>query len=110
MGGRIHGFLGGVLLTASLTYLTALQIRKNRDIVCSSIREYESILESRNEPIIPKSDIINYTSRATTLETAKDIWNAELTKSVNWLYSIQWFEAGQKLLSNVESLSGKKDT
>ncbi|CCE83810.1 Piso0_004399 [Millerozyma farinosa CBS 7064] len=114
MGGRIHGFLGGVLLTSALTYYTGEYIKKNKEFVSQQLKASNNII---NENILsdassrklpePEDKSIQYTSRAGVLETSKDIWNNEIISAVNWLYSIDWYKWGVVADEKLVSLSDK---
>ncbi|ABN68247.1 predicted protein [Scheffersomyces stipitis CBS 6054] len=101
MGGRIHGFLGGVLLTSAFAYYTGEYIRKNEQFVSQQLRSANNIIQNKiltdrdliNESV-PKSSHSISTQRVSVTETAKDIWNDEIIKMVNWVYSINWYQAG----------------
>ncbi|GMM36408.1 hypothetical protein DASC09_037330 [Saccharomycopsis crataegensis] len=111
MSGRIHGFLGGVLLTSSLTYLTALEFRKNRDIVSQSLITSKDIIENRHNrdtTYVPGTNSINYNDRSNIRESFADIWNSEIIKGVNWVYSINWLAAGEKVERGLRKLVESK--
>lgn len=97
MGGRIHGFLGGVLLTSALTYYTGEYFHKKQQFISHHLRTSNDIINERilsNKPrdeLVAIDKSITYTSRQGVSEIAKDIWNEEVIKMVNWLYSINWY-------------------
>lgn len=102
MGGRIHGFLGGVLLALLLTYYTAVYIRKNQQFVSTLLQALDSLLNHRVltkydewQHIQPVDAHVEYVLRPFS-ESCKDIWNGEMIKMVNWLYSINWYKLGEK--------------
>lgn len=45
---------------------------------------------------------VDYNYRPGVMETAKDIWNAEVIKAVNWIYGIQWVSMGRDFEKNLE--------
>lgn len=87
MGGRIQGFLGGVLFTSALTYLTKLHIQSKTDTVRGTLQDCTEFLETRNEVKPAVKDIIEFRHRP-MLETVKDIWNEEIIYFTNKLYSV----------------------
>lgn len=101
MGGRIHGFLGGVLLTSALTYYTGEYFQKSLQFVSLQLRSANNTINNRiltnNDQAleaVPKSNQIHSVQRINVAETAKDIWNDEIVKMVNWVYGINWYQWG----------------
>ncbi|KAG7664584.1 uncharacterized protein J8A68_001879 [[Candida] subhashii] len=108
MGGRIHGFLGGVLLTSAITYYTSQYIQKNQQFISHQLRTSENIINNRilsdkdlQKPLEPISSHITTTGRVSFGETCKDIWNDEIITMVNWIYSINWYQWGVELDKSV---------
>lgn len=117
MGGRIHGFLGGVLLTSALTYYTGEYLFKNQQFVSSQLRKSDYIINNRilsdkdyNREVIPVSKQVNLVTRLSSLETSKDIWNDEIIKMVNWIYGINWYQWGVKADQKLIELTDKVAT
>lgn len=113
--GRIHGFLGGVLLTSTFTYYTQQYINKNQQFISQHLRQSDYIINNRilsdkdaelRKNYIPDSHV-NYQSRVSFAETCKDIWNEEIITMVNWLYSINWYKLGLDIDSKVGELTTK---
>lgn len=115
MGGRIHGFLGGVLLTSALTYYTGEYFQKNLKFISHQLKASDNIINNRilsNTDLIkeglPVSSHSHATTRVSFAETAKDIWNDEIIKTVNWVYGINWYQIGitadKKILGLTEKL------
>lgn len=98
MGGRIHGFLGGVLLTSALTYYTGEYFNKNQQFISHHLKSSNDIINNKvlsdrgNDILTPIDKSVNYTRRQGIVETSKDIWNDEIIKMVNWIYSINWYQ------------------
>lgn len=112
--GRIHGFLGGALLTSALTYYTGEYFHKNSRVVSLHLRASNDIINNRilsdtdaNQELVPVSKHINYTSRQSIAETSKDIWNDEIIKMVNWLYSINWYQTVVNVDKKINTLTSK---
>ncbi|OWB61028.1 hypothetical protein B5S29_g1912 [[Candida] boidinii] len=101
MAGRIHGFLGGVLMTSSLTYLTAYEFKSKQNTISKSLLESSNLIEHRNDPIEHKSNVVQFTTRDGINETVKDIWNEEVIRGVNWLYSINLTNYGKVLIDKI---------
>lgn len=102
MGGRINGFLSGVLLTASLVYYTGEYIKKDQQFISKQLKVSDTII---NEGIICGKDLqkpIQVPQKGNKIinggftESAKDIWNEEIYSFVNWVYSINWYRLGMK--------------
>lgn len=103
MGGRIIGFLTGVSTVGVLHYYTRSLFEVNKHFT-SNVR---SMVDQVNDQILsdrgidknptPPNRRERQLSRASFVETSKDIWNEELIKSVNWLYSINWYRFGLDL-------------
>lgn len=101
MGGRIHGFLGGVLLTSALNYYTGEYFRNNLQFISTHLKSSDNIINNRilsdrdiTKEVIPISNQHNSVIRLNSLETRKDIWNDEIIKMVNWIYGINWYQWG----------------
>ncbi|RLV89565.1 hypothetical protein JA1_005081 [Spathaspora sp. JA1] len=113
MGGRIHGFLGGVLLTSVFTYYTTEYINKNQQFISQQLRQSNKITQRiiNNEDIpidnSPRDSHIKLTNREFK-ETCKDIWNEEIIKTVNRIYSIDWYDLGLDIDKKVLSLFTKE--
>lgn len=106
MGGRINGFLGGVLLTGTITYLTTLEFHAKQLAVSNALKESNDTIYYHGRPVEPKSNIISYKTR-TLKESVKDIWNYEIINGVNWLYS---FDLGSWSKKMLDSLTPKQDS
>ncbi|KAK6463478.1 hypothetical protein DFJ63DRAFT_120654 [Scheffersomyces coipomensis] len=111
MGGRIHGFLGGVLLTSAFTYYTGEYFQKNATFISQQLKTSDNIINHRIltdrdlvAESIPKSSHSNKTDRISFVETSKDIWNDEIITMVNWVYSINWYSWGLSLDKKVNTL------
>lgn len=116
MGGRIHGFLGGVLFTSAVTYYTSQYIEHHQQFISSHLRTCNStitrgILNRNDSPLVvdPVSSHTIMRGRVGLGETCKDIWNDEIITMVNWIYSIDWYSWGQGLDRSVrETLKESK--
>lgn len=113
MGGRIHGFLGGVLLALLLTYYTGEYIKKNALVASRSLQMLDDIINKRmlsnyNEwdEVVPVTSKVEFVQRPFA-ESCKDIWNHEIIKGVNWLYSINWYKLGEKADELLNKLTDK---
>lgn len=113
MGGRIHGFLGGVLLALLLTYYTGEYIKKNASIASRSLQMLDDIINKRmlsthNEwdDVVPVTSKVEFIQRPFA-ESCKDIWNQEIITAVNWLYSINWYRLGEKADELLNKLTDK---
>lgn len=114
MGGRIHGFLGGALLTSAFVYYTGEYIKKDQQFISRQLRIADTVI---NEGIISGKDIHNHgipieprgkkDVHTGVLETSKDIWNEEIINMVNWVYSINWYDAFLKLDQQYDKLTNK---
>ncbi|ODV80248.1 uncharacterized protein CANTADRAFT_5904 [Suhomyces tanzawaensis NRRL Y-17324] len=114
MGGRIHGFLGGVLLTSALTYYTGEYFKKNQQFISHQLRVSDNTINNRilsdhdlKKELIPIDKRIGATTRVNFSETCKDIWNDEIIKMVNWVYGINWYQWGLTADKKLLSISDK---
>lgn len=112
--GRIHGFLGGVLLTSAATYYTGEYMHKNLHFVLDQLRFSEHIINDRIlsnkdevQSSIPRSSHSQVTRRLGFGETSKDIWNDEIIKFANWVYSINWYQWGLDADHKILELANK---
>ncbi|CCG24872.1 hypothetical protein CORT_0G01890 [Candida orthopsilosis Co 90-125] len=113
MGGRIHGFLGGVLLTSALTYYTGQMFHRNQQFISQHLQQSNNIINNRiltdseyRNTAIPDNHIV-IEERPDFVETCKDIWNEEIIKMVNWIYGINWYKLGIKLDNEANKLTDK---
>ncbi|CAI5755883.1 unnamed protein product [Candida verbasci] len=112
MGGRIHGFLGGVLLTSTITYLTKQYIVKNSLFISDSLRSSNYTIQNK---ILSNKHYENLSipNKHTTdeirsfNETCKDLWNEEIIKMVNWVYGINWYKIGMKIDEKTGEISSR---
>lgn len=114
MGGRIHGFLGGALFTSAFVYYTGEYIKKDQQFISRQLRITDTVI---NEGIISgkdiHKDIIPIEPRGKrevhsgVWETSKDIWNEEIIKMVNWVYSINWYNWFVKIDQQYDKLTNK---
>lgn len=102
---RIYGFLGGALVTTSIAYYTASEFRRNGQFAASQLEEARIILDNygKEKPFVPRK--IERESRDDIIETAKDLWNHEIIRGVNWFYGIQWNTIGKKAENGIETLA-----
>lgn len=101
MGNRINGFLGGVLLTGFITVSTSAAIKRYEAINSAQIRHCDDIINNRilsdnylRENATPINKRVFLTYRPSVWETCKDIWNEEIIKMINNVYSINWHKLG----------------
>ncbi|KAF5097709.1 hypothetical protein D0Z00_002310 [Geotrichum galactomycetum] len=99
---RIYGFLGGVLTTSSIAYLTALEFRKNSAFISGELKASQSILDNHGKIKIEPLQPIEYEARLSLKETMKDVWNDEIIKGVNWFYGIQWNSIAKRVENGAE--------
>lgn len=53
-----------------------------------SLEESKEVLDNIGKKKLPGPRNIEYETRDDIVETMKDLWNHEIAKGVNWLYSI----------------------
>lgn len=107
MGGRIHGFLGGVLLTTSLAYYTSQEFKRNQEFVSKTIREAEAIIDEHDKPQKPVPRSIEFQHRPSMKQTIADIWDEQILKGVHWVYSINVEKNIAAAVESVESAINK---
>lgn len=88
MAGITHGVLTGVLVTSGMAYLTAQQFKNNANKVKEEIQGCVDIIEKRNDPIPHISNVRSFAT-SNIGEGAKDIWNEEVIRAVNWWYDLK---------------------
>lgn len=101
MGNRIQGFLAGVFLTGALTAATVGTIQGQTTLASGLIRNCDRIIQKRiltDEELLeaqfPISKRVFMNQRPSFWETCKDIWNEEIIKGVNSVYSVNWYQLG----------------
>ncbi|CAN6639248.1 hypothetical protein TRVA0_017S01684 [Trichomonascus vanleenenianus] len=90
---RTAGFIGGVITTSSIAYLTALEMRKNSTRVAKSLHESSETIENLGKPKPFDPRVIEFSRRDSISETMKDLWNDEITTSVGWVYRKLGYES-----------------
>lgn len=95
----------GALVTTSIAYYTASEFRRNGQFAASQLEEARIILDNygKEKPFVPRK--IERESRDDIIETAKDLWNHEIIRGVNWFYGIQWNTIGKKAENGIETLA-----
>jgi hypothetical protein len=88
MAGITHGLLTGVLAVSGLAYLTAGQFEKNALRIHNEIATTVDIYEKRNEPTPHISNVRTFYTSSVS-EGAKDIWNEEVIRAINWWYDVK---------------------
>lgn len=56
---------------------------------------------------LPVNKRVSATYRPSVWETSKDIWNEEIIKVANWLYSINWYQWGLEADRKINTLTDK---
>lgn len=113
MGGRIHGFLGGVLLTSVVTYYTGEFVRSNKLFVSAQLQasrdiiDHQIVAHKHIRDDTPVDKLYSEVRRVSVLETCKDLWNDEVIRAVNWVYSIDWYRFGVKTDEKIMELTDK---
>lgn len=100
MAGRIHGLLAGALLTGSITYFTSKEFSNNQKKISNSLQDSVNLIENNQNEIITGSNKISYIDKD-VIESTKDIWNFEVIKGVNWLYSLNLTSIGGKVIDSL---------
>ncbi|QOU21024.1 hypothetical protein BRETT_000741 [Brettanomyces bruxellensis] len=100
MSGVINGLLSGFLLSGSITYLTVLKFHNDQRIVSEALNDTTMLVKNHGKVVEPQSNVIFYKQRMMK-EAIKDIWNYEVIKSVNWLYSLNISAATDSLLEKL---------
>ncbi|ANZ73190.1 BA75_00925T0 [Komagataella pastoris] len=100
MGGRIYGFLAGALFTSSLTYLAREQFKSDQVQISTKLRSYQKLINEGDQLTLTDNKL-EYQTRPWT-EAFKDLWNEEVIKTVNRIYSIRWYEDAKYLVDKVE--------
>ncbi|KAI0472745.1 hypothetical protein GGR56DRAFT_651687 [Xylariaceae sp. FL0804] len=92
--GFTTGFTGGVTLTLSIAYLTALAHQRNREAQAAVLRRQTLLLtgvfDPRPPPLPPTRAERAAAERAGLAEQLKDRWNAEVEGAVRWAQHRDW--------------------
>ncbi|OBA19482.1 hypothetical protein METBIDRAFT_214767 [Metschnikowia bicuspidata var. bicuspidata NRRL YB-4993] len=114
MGNRINGFLGGVALTGFITMSTSAAIKRSEAINSAQIRHCDEFINNRiltdthfRENAAPINKRVFLTHRPSMWETCKDIWNEEIIKMVNNVYSINWHKLGLEADKRIGKMADK---
>ncbi|CDR43778.1 CYFA0S12e04236g1_1 [Cyberlindnera fabianii] len=107
MGGRIHGFLGGVLLTSCIAYYTSQEFKRNQEFVSKTIRETEAIIDNHGKPKVDVPRAIEFQHRPSIKQTIADIWDDQILKVVHWTYSLNIEKGTADIVEYLESAINK---
>lgn len=99
MAGIVQGALAGTLACLTLTYFTQQRMVATQDTIQASLRASVDTIQRRNDPVEPVSNVRAYVIRDWS-QGAKDIWNEELIRGINWLYDLN---LGQAAIGLVET-------
>lgn len=105
MAGIVQGALAGSLACLTLTYFTQQRLQATQLVLHESLTASVATLETRNDPVVPVSNIRAYTTQEWQ-QGARDIWNEEVIRSVNWFYGLNLGNAAVGLIeSTITSIS-----
>ncbi|KAJ6787788.1 hypothetical protein PWT90_01465 [Aphanocladium album] len=106
--GFVSGFTGGVTLTLSLAYLSALAHQRNRERQGQALRaqalELQIIIDPIPLPLPPTRSEVAAEQRAAKLEVLKEKWNDEVGRAVRWVQTTDWDEVRGDVQSQAGSL------
>jgi altered-inheritance-of-mitochondria protein 5 len=108
MGGRIHGFLGGVLLVTSAAYYTSAQFRNNQQFVSRTLKDAEDIInglelekdQQSAAAAVPR--VLHFTHRPVR-ETVADLWDDSVLTAVRGIYALDLEKTGASIASWISS-------
>jgi altered-inheritance-of-mitochondria protein 5 len=78
----------GIITTSSVAYLTALELRRNSQTISKSLQVSKEVLDNRGKPKPRMSKTIEYETRDNVAETMKDLWDHEIVRAANWIFSL----------------------
>lgn len=84
---RIIGFVAGVATGLSVVYWTDAQFRKNTRAIVTSLRSSRDVVLNKPHLTRPYTDPINLSERSVG-DTVTDIWNREIIRGVQYIYSL----------------------
>lgn len=108
--GFVSGFTGGVTLTLSLAYLSALHHQRTREQQGQALRAQALALQGLVEPFPPlpppRRSEVAAAQRENAIEVAKDRWNHEIENAVRWVQRTDWIQVREDVESGVSRLWG----
>lgn len=106
--GFVSGFTGGVTLTLSVAYLSALAHQRNRErqgqLLRAQALELQSIIDPIPLPLPPTRSEVAAEQRAAKVEVLKDKWNDEIGRAVRWVQTTDWDEVRHGATSQAGAL------
>ncbi|OAA60718.1 hypothetical protein ISF_05757 [Cordyceps fumosorosea ARSEF 2679] len=106
--GFVSGFAGGVTLTLSVAYLSALAHQRNRERQGQALRaqalELQTIIDPIPLPLPPTRSEVAAEQRAAKVEVLKEKWNDEVGRAVRWVQTTDWDEVRYGLQSQAGAL------
>lgn len=104
MGGKLHGFLGGVLLTTAAVYYSSAQFKNSNGFVSRTLKDTENIINGVEPELKPIPRQLNFTHRPIS-ETIADIWDDSVLASAKTLYSVDLEKTSTQILDWIKSKS-----
>ncbi|OAA76943.1 hypothetical protein LEL_06627 [Akanthomyces lecanii RCEF 1005] len=106
--GFVSGFTGGVTLTLSVAYLSALAHQRNRERQGQALRaqalELQTIIDPIPLPLPPTRSEVAAEQRAAKVEVLKEKWNDEVGRAVHWVQTTDWDEVRHGVQSQAGAL------
>ncbi|KAM0669209.1 hypothetical protein ACQRIU_002771 [Beauveria bassiana] len=106
--GFVSGFTGGVTLTLSVAYLSALAHQRNRErqgqLLRAQALELQSIIDPIPLPLPPTRSEVAAEQCAAKVEILKDKWNDEIGRAVRWVQTTDWDEVRHGVTSQAGAL------
>lgn len=99
--------LGGFTLTTTVLYLSLAVHNQTRLRQSALLHQQAHILNSITEPEATLAPQRNREVKAGLVETAKDMWNAELEREVRLLQNVDWHSLWERTEENISSLYRK---
>lgn len=99
---------GGVTLTLSIAYLSAVAHRRNRERQGQALYSQALTLQNLMEPVAvlpaPCRSELAAARRSELVEAAKDRWNEEVINAARWAQDTDWGEVRENLEEGVSTL------
>ncbi|QIW97378.1 hypothetical protein AMS68_002896 [Peltaster fructicola] len=101
--GFTTGLLGGFTLTASIVYLSLTVHNQTRLRQSALLNQQAQLLNSTIDPQPVLAPQRPREVKAGLVETAKDMWNAELEREVRVIQAIDWHNVWNRVEESISS-------
>jgi altered-inheritance-of-mitochondria protein 5 len=103
--GKVHGFLGALLVTTTVTYFTSKEFKDNQEHISRTIKRTQDIIDGLEHSTGSSPREMVFTHRPSMRETIADLWDDSVLSGIQWVYAIDTEKSISSLLQKISDLS-----